>query len=493
MKFPKTKLIAEEYNVNLFTWSCITEGFFSAKIKKYIGRSFDYAVFIFDGDRGQLGIEETTWNDLGQRTLAAIDKKHSFVRELLQQSIKEGKMLIALCQRISSRRLEQATDQDLQTWFHFLFEHYARLSCLGLIPVLSDYHHGYLTAALETIVKKNLPNNARRSVQEYVSTLSSTPFSTWTSRESLELLQLACALKKRGRSAVSDEEILMQKHAKKFFWVFYGYQGPVSTIAMFRERLHRLLRKSATLEEDYRRQVAEQKKLPILQRTMVKELLLTSREKRLFEAARIFMYLKAYRIDVRSYVNYTFDSIFRELGRRYGIALQEFRFATIQEIKTFLRTKRMPNRADIQKRRFFCVHPWVKKQRIFLYGDASQKFMKHTVIHERIEAVTEIQGQVASLGKVRGIVKIVNTVTDIKKVNHGDILVSIATSPDLLPAMYRAAAFVTDTGGITSHAAIISREMRKPCIIGTKIATKIFKDGDRVEVDAERGIVKKIP
>ena len=62
----------------------------------------------------------------------------------------------------------------------------------------------------------------------------------------------------------------------------------------------------------------------------------------------------------------------------------------------------------------------------------------------------------------------------------------------MVPVMQLAAAFVTDEGGVTCHAAIISREMKKPCVIGTKHATKVFKDGDKVEVDANKGVVKKI-
>jgi pyruvate,water dikinase len=58
--------------------------------------------------------------------------------------------------------------------------------------------------------------------------------------------------------------------------------------------------------------------------------------------------------------------------------------------------------------------------------------------------------------------------------------------------MKKAGAIITDEGGITCHAAIVSRELKKPCIIGTKIATQVFKDGDMVEVDAENGIVKII-
>lgn len=66
------------------------------------------------------------------------------------------------------------------------------------------------------------------------------------------------------------------------------------------------------------------------------------------------------------------------------------------------------------------------------------------------------------------------------------------TNPDLVTAMKIAGAIVTDLGGITSHAAIVSRELNIPCVIGTKIATKVFKDGDMVEVDANRGDVRKI-
>ena len=93
---------------------------------------------------------------------------------------------------------------------------------------------------------------------------------------------------------------------------------------------------------------------------------------------------------------------------------------------------------------------------------------------------------------VRGVVRLLYSSDDINKVRRGDILVATMTLPNYIPAMEKAAAFVTDEGGILCHAAIISREMRKPCIIGTKIATKIFKDGDRVEVDADRGIVRKL-
>ena len=76
------------------------------------------------------------------------------------------------------------------------------------------------------------------------------------------------------------------------------------------------------------------------------------------------------------------------------------------------------------------------------------------------------------------------------KMEKGDILVSQITYPNLLPAMKKAAAIVTNVGGVICHAAIIARELNIPCIVGTKNATKVLKDGDIIEVNANNGIIK---
>lgn len=111
---------------------------------------------------------------------------------------------------------------------------------------------------------------------------------------------------------------------------------------------------------------------------------------------------------------------------------------------------------------------------------------------EDLGGITEIKGNTACPGKMTGIVKIIHSPKDFSRINKGDILVASMTTPDMMIIMHKAAAFVTDEGGITCHAAIVSREMNKPCIVGTEIATKVLKDGDLVEVDATAGTVRKI-
>ena len=103
----------------------------------------------------------------------------------------------------------------------------------------------------------------------------------------------------------------------------------------------------------------------------------------------------------------------------------------------------------------------------------------------------EIKGIVASKGFARGRVRIIlDHKKDFSKMKEGDILVTDETDPTFLPLMFKAKAIITDRGGLLCHAAIVSRELKIPCIVGTEIATQILKDGDSVEVDAERGMIK---
>ncbi len=102
-----------------------------------------------------------------------------------------------------------------------------------------------------------------------------------------------------------------------------------------------------------------------------------------------------------------------------------------------------------------------------------------------------IKGDPASPGISSGVVKIINSAKEISKVLQGDILVAPQTNPDFVPAMKKAVAIVTDQGGRTSHAAIVSRELGIPAVVGTENATKILKNGSVVTVNGIKGEIYK--
>jgi len=132
---------------------------------------------------------------------------------------------------------------------------------------------------------------------------------------------------------------------------------------------------------------------------------------------------------------------------------------------------------------------------VYANVDEKEFAQKHNlnIVYDKLVAssrIEEIRGKSAFQGKVTGKVKVVFEISDMKKIGVVDVLVTSMTTPDLIAVSRDFAAIVTDEGGMLCHAAIVARELKKPCIIGTKIATQVLHDGDLVEVDADGGIIK---
>jgi pyruvate,water dikinase len=110
---------------------------------------------------------------------------------------------------------------------------------------------------------------------------------------------------------------------------------------------------------------------------------------------------------------------------------------------------------------------------------------------ELMEKDILLRGIGVSPGKASGKVQIMLDVKKMSGFRQGDVLVTEMTTPDWLPAMKIAAAIVTNLGGKTCHAAIVSRELGVPCIVGTEKATKVLKDGEEITIDGQRGLIFK--
>ena len=165
---------------------------------------------------------------------------------------------------------------------------------------------------------------------------------------------------------------------------------------------------------------------------------------------------------------------------------------TDKEIIKALKSGKVPKRETLNARMKCSVFYITAKKTTVLTGKKAQDFFDK-LPKEKLAIqgqVDELKGTCASPGKAKGQIRIIEYPKDIVKMKKGDILISETTYPSLVPAMKNAAAIVTNAGGLSCHAAIVSRELGIPCIVGTKIVTKIFKDGDLVEVDATKGVIK---
>lgn len=179
--------------------------------------------------------------------------------------------------------------------------------------------------------------------------------------------------------------------------------------------------------------------------------------------------------------------------QEFGYLPEYIRLMTVKEIKNFIDNKKLPSIKILKKRALGYVYI---KNKIVGIGNFN-KFLSacHLSVGNAVptDDSNVLSGTVACRGKiVRGQIKKIFNSFEVSNFKVGEILVTPMTSPEYLPIMKKAKAIITDEGGLTCHAAITSRELGLPCIIGTKNATKIFKDGDIVEVDANKGIVRKI-
>ncbi len=194
------------------------------------------------------------------------------------------------------------------------------------------------------------------------------------------------------------------------------------------------------------------------------------------------LYLKDKRDEYRREAFYFILPLLKEISRRKGISLIGLGYLLPDEL----------NSSDlglmIEQRKEGYIIEINGKERVIEGGKSViSKFIQTQQAND-----STIKGIIGCPGFIKGRVQIIHHKKDLASFKEGNILVATTTNPDYIPAMQKASAFITDEGGITCHAAIVARELKKPCIVGTKIATKTFKNGDLVEVDAEKGIVRKL-
>lgn len=199
-------------------------------------------------------------------------------------------------------------------------------------------------------------------------------------------------------------------------------------------------------------------------------------------------YLKDYKPYIRDQGNFYIKNLFKEIAKRLNLTLEQTLFLNEKEIERLLNKKISIDKNDLNKRINNSVYLCYRNE-INLITD--QKIIdKIDKLLKQEEKIKEIRGLGVSAGLARGRVSIILSNNDFGRFKEGEILVASATRPDFVPLMKKAKAVITDEGGLLSHAAIVCRELHKPCIVGTIKATRILKDGDLVEVDAEQGIVR---
>src|SRR3989338_5640608 len=483
-------MLGEEIPDMDFQFSEIWLTSFANDLERTAVINFKKILCIYHGYNLKFYYGEKDSDNFAKHLLLMLQKNPSFRRMLNNNIRKHSNRLKQISTKITLEFLTKLSNREFAQFYQQLDEVHTELYTWGWLPNAIDMFHGNFTSYLKNILTQIV---ALDEVNPILVTLSVFPEKSVINLEHESFLKLV-ALKQRK---VSREKlsVAINKHLDSFFYLKHLWLGlyGVYTYDYYVKEIQKFNKTGKNAKQILQKEDAGFLKTLKERQKLFRTLGLTKNQKALFDVYAEFAVTKVYRRDAQLHWAYKMDFVFKELSKRLDITFMQSRFMWKGEVIEGLRQGKLPAslKRQIKERTKFCATVMTKGAYEIFYGKkakALEKSAESTVG----EGITEITGQTACLGKVIGKVKVINSVSEMNKMQKGDILVSIATNPDIVPAMKKAGAIVTEQGGITSHAAIVSRELGVPCVIGTKIATKVLKDGDMVEVDANKGIVKKL-
>jgi len=432
-----------------------------------------------------------------EEILKSLIKNPQLGKDIHRQTIKWSHELVLYAKKIKHLPLNKYSNKKLWELYSHHHRIHTKLYTYGWYPVQVDILYNNFTNTLKNYLYKVC--SSKQAAEESFIVLTTPLKKTIVAKEREDFLgiykrfykTLAQISRKRGIFTPIKLKNELNKHSKRWGHLGYIYAGNAKPFnrEYYLNDLIDLVKskvKAANLLKKEKKQLMYAKKK---QQVLYAKLRIPALYKKLFRIAIDFSLSKLIRRDAQLFALHILHStLLNEISSRLKISRQQVQFMLRKEVENALKTGVL-NRKLLSQRLSSCVYLVESgKERVYV-GARTLALTKD--IQKKIE-FTENQffGQTAQPGHARGRVKIIIRAQDMKKMEKGDILVSIATDPDIVSAMKKAGAIVTDQGGITSHAAIVARELGTPCVIGTKIASKILKDGDIVEVDASGGVVK---
>ena len=372
---------------------------------------------------------------------------------------------------------------------------FAQLSQNQLINAYNKFSKIYydwwlLTISLELATITLEPELGQRLKKYYSNTkeynhafsiLSSPPTLTFYRQEQKDLLSILLLPENQQKETLKN-------HQKKYFWILNSYlKSQILDLSYFLKDLEKLgntnFKKSLKEIKDYPSHIKREKQ------NIYKKIHHDKNFRQLVSLVEKFSTLQNERKMDNFKAEHFLEEFVKTFSQKSKIDKNSLKCLVLNELseiftKDFHQTFKSRQKSFV----FHCtdkeIIPYEGQNALLL----ANRFINLPHLKQNI-----IQGQVASLGKIhhfRGTAKIVLTVDQIHKLKSGDILITTMTSPDFIIGMKKAGAIITDIGGMLSHAAIVARELKKPCIVGTEIATKVIHDGDVVELHNGKGTIR---
>ncbi|MFH0870562.1 MAG: PEP-utilizing enzyme [archaeon] len=367
----------------------------------------------------------------------------------------------------TARQLDQINRDNEKELIHLfvkLYSLYVDFWTLFLIPELSV---DFIEKEFAEEVKKQLPDDTKH----YSDILLALPGS-FLKEEEKELLSI---------SRQKNFNKLLDEHVRKYFWLENNY---VDTKYLDKEYFVRKLENLKDLK------LAEEPNF-----LKEKKKFFATLKGRKYDKLKILAMIIEFLVSAQDYrkrivmeASHYFNSLLRRIAEMRGYQEDDIYLMSPYEIINDVKV----SHEELAKRRLHQVWYYHDGKAELFTGEEANRAQGRIAPLKMQEDKSVFKGTPVYQGKVNGKVRVIRSINELPKLQDGEIIVTSNTTPDYVPFLRQAKAIIAEKGGITSHAAIISREMKKPCIIGIKHVTLMLKTGDIVEVDANNGVVKVI-
>lgn len=451
-------------------------------------------------------IRPSDWERFQKFYHAKVRKDSTYMTKMAKRATQAVRKLNAFTQKkIWQKDLSKLTNKQLGA----LYQRFADLDTVcyayGNIIFILEFGEGaYFSPKVKEILLQRAPEKA----QEYYGVLAGVPKRTVFYDQSLDMLEVSNRISKNAKvrklfltsspqmiiSILKDDYPVIykefQRQQKKYHWLFHNWEGPEMMIEDFIIFTKDIIKKGgvAQIVRAKRRELDTVHKE---QEIILHKLSFSPHERWLLKMAQLAMWFQPYRKAGQFKSCWHLSKYFKEVGKRLHVSADQVRYVTHREAVKALQSGKI-DIDEINRRRKIFVYYYSRGKQKILSGKKAEEFINNNIHIPHVKKVRTAHGMPACKGIARGKVRIVNSLEQAKHFKKGEILVSYATNPLLLPAMRQAGAIITEEGGMTCHAAIVARELNVPCVVGIPGIVEMYKDGDKIVVNAGKGIVRRI-
>lgn len=444
------------------------------RLNRYFKEFYRYEICIFK--KGHI-MQNESWNQAFKNNKQLYDYLEKTTK-IIKNWAKDKKRFLDYCKKLPGAK--KLSDKKLVSDYNKFMDKFVDV---WTAPLITDGIGVYTESELYDDFLKEINNKGARKI--FIE-LTHSPGLSFIGKEKMDLLKLAISYKKKDK----EFQKKIRKHQKDYFWIENNYLHIKELPEpYFLGKVRADKRSIRNIQKEIKR--LSSKEVIKKQQKIFDNIKISGKLKKKLMLTQLLSTWQDERKEICLRGNHYLNLFLKEIGKRMGFTIQQMYFVQPREINEFFCNGKRLSKKRVNKRLKICVHVAVYPfQDLFFEGKDALDILK---AYESIKTEKEIKGVVASYSKENIIKGEANVVLDPGKARFrkGQILVTSMTRPEFVPIMHLAKAIITDEGGVTTHAGIVSRELGIGCIVGTRDATRLLKTGDKIVIDLEKGTVKK--